>query len=251
MWESFSMSRDDAPTAAQVAYQLRVSDLEKKLREYDPARYTDYIYRHGIEQALSVGAALIAGIMTFALVIAAMPPGGHDGDGKIIFSIFAAGLAWVIVGKLTESLFRTSDTILDSFERELYEEHKKQQFMVKTMAQKIDEVAAKKLGTTLVKQGPGAIYVGGHIISSEVKTSIVQLEPEQPEVAEALKTIVGYVSQQKNAEAGEALTNLSEAISNKQKPSQIKAYWNELVRILPDAAKLTEAANTIVKIFTP
>ena len=97
--------------------------------------------------------------------------------------------------------------------------------------QKIDEVAAKKRGDTFFVEA-GAINVVGPVISSELKTSIVQLQPGQPEIAEALKTLVGYVAQQNNAEAGEALTNLSEAIRNKQKPSQIKAYWNELVENL-------------------
>ena len=88
------------------------------------------------------------------------------------------------------------------------------------------------------------------IINSELKDSLNTTHSENPVLGEALITLLGHVTDHGDGEAKEAYGNLQESIESNDKPSRVKAFWNELVRVLPSAAKLTGAAATITKLFS-
>jgi hypothetical protein len=98
----------------------------------------------------------------------------------------------------------------------------------------------------LIILGKGSTY----IVDSTIINSFHALKDHSPELANALATIAGYIESSKTEGAKDAYDNLAEAITKNEKPSKIRAFWNDLVRVVPEIASLTIAAKSITELFS-
>lgn len=129
----------------------------------------------------------------------------------------------------------------------LKREHAKKNEVEKELmmaAQKINEDEYLGKGIRVVTGASSNVIIG-----SNVQNSFNSLSTSDPELANSIATIAGFVEESENKEAGTALEDLVDELKGNKKPSRVKAFWNALVGILPDVAKLGTAAATITKFF--
>jgi len=88
-----------------------------------------------------------------------------------------------------------------------------------------------------------ANLVSGYFLVSSIKT----LKSENPELEDALKTIAGYVESLGASETNEAFNNFNKNVRDKSSNGTLRTLWNEVVRLLPDAVKITDATVAISK----
>ncbi|MBY3179304.1 hypothetical protein HFO27_32690 [Rhizobium leguminosarum] len=133
--------------------------------------------------------------------------------------------------------------ILDEFEAWLVQRDHK---MSANIEKFVSEKDAYDRGQKIVA-GDGAIVILGYVTGSTIFT---KREDQASEVSQALKTIAGFIEIEKIPEALEPYKNLVGSIEQREKPSKIRAFWNDLISIAPGIATLAGAAATITKLFS-
>ncbi|WP_334385609.1 hypothetical protein [Bradyrhizobium sp. AZCC 2262] len=133
----------------------------------------------------------------------------------------------------------------------------------RTMArhdQRLDKIItgaqAKALGQQIINQNTYNITASGHgtvttnVVSGDfLNHSIQELKKDDPKLEDALETIAGYIESH-GTEASKAIFNdFNKNVSEKSSSGTLRALWREIVDLLPDAIKVTDAAVTIGKHF--
>lgn len=115
----------------------------------------------------------------------------------------------------------------------------------------INEGSSYDKGMVLISGDNNVYATGGAsvFVNSELKDSLNKTHKENEELGKALIALMAHVADSGDFEAEEAYKNLEESIKSNDKPSKIKAFWNEFTRVLPSAAKFTAAAAAIAKLF--
>lgn len=226
---------NSGPSADEVAAIVRRKEWSRKLELNSPAEYSSYIMQRNKEH-LAGAAGFIAWLLLMLLLALS------EAQSWAIPVLFI-GFVLIILFRLVAGEL-PSDLMLSDFESSWNKQEVQSKRKMIKMEKKINELAAKKVGNSIVL-GAGAIYIN----QSTVTNSFNSLNKTAPELADALVSIAGFIEQKKAAGASEAYDNLAEAVNNKDKPSKIRAFWNELVKIVPDVAKLATAAAAITALF--
>jgi hypothetical protein len=225
----------NGPSADEVARVLRRQELVSKLEAYSPKEFQAYKTARSEESFyLTVGFVIVI-VVAVSMILLAKEAGFIPG----LLTFAAGGVVIGLLGKYPES-----DEILWKFEKRMHKKAIKQDGEFRKMAKTIDETAAKAAGELIIL-GQGAIYIK----DSTIKESFNVLKTHDPELANALSIIAGYIESNKIEGAVEAYDNLAEAITQKDKPSRIRAFWNDLISIAPAIATLATAAATIKGLF--
>lgn len=224
---------NNGPSAEQVAAAYRMQQIEAEMRVLQPDRYKEYR-----------SAKLGEGLLAFGSLVGSFAIGAKMGvDAASFFPfvlVFGIGIvifAWLMTKGRAAQMRARFET------KRILEEHKSKK-MVKEINQRISDDEAMRIGDTIIAH-EGATIVNKSIIVN----SFNSLNERNPELAQALKQLAGYVEASGDKNAGEAFDNLVEAVDNSEKPSVIRAFWNDLVNIMPDVEKVGTAAVAITKLF--
>ncbi|MGR5062745.1 hypothetical protein [Photobacterium sp. DNB22_13_2] len=88
------------------------------------------------------------------------------------------------------------------------------------------------------------------IINSTIIDSFNKVSKNDPELANALKILGGYIENSKDKAAGIIFDNLQNEVSKDERDnSTVKSYWDGLVAILPEIKELAGVATTIGALF--
>jgi hypothetical protein len=77
--------------------------------------------------------------------------------------------------------------------------------------------------------------------------AVKKVETYSPELAKALTTIAGALEPVKNEEVQKTFDAMNKKIAGGEDKFTIKALWNQLLSLVPDLTKMTDAAGTIAK----
>lgn len=226
---------NSGPSASQVADEVRRKALAARLRVENPKRYEEYQSAYWFETGFSSVAIFIifGGILISA-------QNGFETFAPIIFSVVIAVVILIFVRNASNP---NCNQILADFETNLILRENTAQREV-TEVKKISEDSFRSRGISIVAHKSSTVVVGSKVISS-----FNNLQETDSELSNAIATLVGYVEEQNNSLAAEALEDLVVEIDGERKPSKIRASWDYLVKILPDVAKLGAAAASISKLF--
>lgn len=112
-------------------------------------------------------------------------------------------------------------------------------------AKKLREIEAKAYGDTIIA-GAGATVINRSVLIN----SLNAVKEDDPELADAITTVAGFIAKSGNNDAADIFKDLVSAIGDKpRRPTLIKASWNLLVNTLPDVAKLSTAVAAITGLF--
>jgi hypothetical protein len=78
---------------------------------------------------------------------------------------------------------------------------------------------------------------------------VKNIQITNPDLSDAIRILAGAVEESGSKNAAEAFEDLVTEIDGARKPSRLRAFWDQLVRFLPDTAKIAGAAATISKLF--
>lgn len=235
---------EGGPSANQIAEQVLIKTALNEMRALSPQKYQEY----RLKKEKDVIRSFLTAIFFFPFVFGFFhwfmtPPFGDRNYGfQILFSV-----VWsVVLSYWLFDRFGYARQFVHEYIESQTRQKKQVTDMVKSAHKKISEIEARGLGDTIIAHA-GATVVNRSIVVN----SFNALKDSEPELADALKVLAGFVENSKNSEAAEALGNLTEAIGKSdRKPSQVRAYWNELVRILPGVTALAAAVTAVTKLFS-
>jgi len=222
------------PSASEVAAEVRRKNLENRLRVEDPDRHEEYLSTYWTENVISGAAVLV------------LLGGGFLLSAATEFENFAPFVVGIVTSALVGFFlkhFSKANQILTDFETKIIaRENTAQQQVseVKIMSEK----AFQSRGINVVAHPNSTVLIGSKVINS-----FNSIEKSDPELAQAIATLVGFVDKQNNLNAADALEDLVTEIDGEKKASRIRASWDYLVKLLPDVAKLSAAAAVISKLF--
>jgi hypothetical protein len=226
---------NNGPSADEVARVVRRHELTNRLEIYSPKEFREYKLARRQEKVLIAWG--VFAVVVFAILILLL--GGKEGLFPALFVFILGGVGLGLLSQHPES-----DRLLWAFEKQMHQNAIQHERKFTKMAKKIDETAAKAAGDLIIL-GEGATY----IVGSTIKDSFNVLKNDSPELANALAIIAGYIEGNKINGASEAYDNLADAVTKKDRPSRIRAFWNDLVQISPEIATLATAAASITALF--
>jgi hypothetical protein len=233
---------NNAPSAAAVAAELQRQNTLAEMSVSHPDLYGKYQAKRGSEYVIAAFVAMIVGMPL--LILFSSNAGPNAPPIGIAFIVPIIGLVFVVAHAIA-SLFVNSKSIVDTYADSIIRRRLELEKMTRDINHTINEAEALKLGDTIIAH-PGATIINrSTVINSNIKN-----QTKNPEIATALKMLAGYVEHSKSQDAADSLQNLTEEIDQKKRsPSKIRAYWNELVRVLPAVASLGTAAAAIAKLY--
>ena len=228
------MSNNSGPSAAQVAQEMWRKTQIQRLKALSPAKYDHYQNIRQKERLFILACVFGIGGMALLILISS------EGE-SLILCMFLVFIAIALIGVFGNA---ASDEFLERIEMKQLKADDDQSRIAKRMANSIDELKQLKTGDTIIAH-EGAIVIN----RSTLVDSLNKLNGTDDSIADALKTIAGYIENYKLNEAQKPFENLHVAISEKKDPTLIRAIWNDLVSIAPEIATLTKAAATITSLF--
>lgn len=99
----------------------------------------------------------------------------------------------------------------------------------------------------VVMAGAGAVV----IVGSTVAESFNKMKNDDPELAASIQKISGMVEKSGNVEAGKAWARFLKELSGEKDQSVLSALWDNVVKLVPNVATLTESAAKIVSVIAP
>lgn len=221
------MSNNSGPSAEQVANEVRRNQLSARLKVEKPELFKEYDTQYRFFQLIQFLVVLaLFGVLWLAVNIESWGP-------IIIFILVISALSAVVP---------SGDKILDEFEDLMLRSNVSRNNTIDEVGKMISEDEAVIVGDQIIAH-PGAIIVNRSVVVDSYNT----VNQKDPELAHALSILAGFIEISKNKDAGEIFSGLATEISDEARPSIIRTFWNELVRILPGVAKLT---SVVAKITT-
>lgn len=135
--------------------------------------------------------------------------------------------------------------VLKNFDDDVIKRDMSSNAAIEKVAKMIDEDEALITGDKIIARAGATV-----INRSTVVSSFNSVRSDDPDLARALSILAGFIEKSANRDSADVFSDLAEEIEGGSRPTRIRAFWNELVRILPDTAKMTTAAATITKLFT-
>lgn len=134
--------------------------------------------------------------------------------------------------------------ILNSFEEKMINSENRSKDEINKVREIISEKESIVLGDQIIA------HAGATIINrSQVVNSFNEISNDDPELARAILNLAAYIEESKNEEAGQLISDLASEVNGEKRVSHIRAFWNEIVRILPEITKLTESVTILGKLF--
>jgi hypothetical protein len=119
--------------------------------------------------------------------------------------------------------------------------------LTRTMAKVTTDVErlARVRGDTIIQgnitvSGEGVVIIGSELVNSMNRN---------PEIADALKVVAGFVQEAGNPEAAKCLNELIKRNNQGEDKVVTSALWDRLIKILPSISSLTDAFITLTKFF--
>jgi hypothetical protein len=205
----------------------------------------------------SEGCAVFAiGFLAAGLVGSIATAYYFDGFAGFIFFIVSIFIFGFVVNQLTESQkehdARWKEHHLAKRDELVAQANIKQ---AKTM-DKMTDTQAKALGQQIVSQTTYNISATGHgtvtttVVSGDLLNGSIQtLTKDDPKLEDALQKIAGYIENLGSVESKVAFNDFNKNVREKSSAGTTRALWREVISLLPDAVKATEAAITIGKHF--
>lgn len=246
-------NQSSGPSAEQVAEELVRQTSVQRMRYAEPDIYTAYTEAKSRERGRLLVSSIVLYVIAAPIVIpliyyvffATTPEFMRPG----IFEFFIfSGFMLVIIYAFLKSRFdpdSVSTKLLQNFERRHVTREMRMPQDIEDVKKRIEDESFAR-GTNIVANGGSVVIVDSEVVSSTIQT--LSNSAGDKEIANALTTIAGFVEKSGNTAAKEPFENLVDAVKQK-KPSQIRAFWKDLVDILPDIKDLTVAAAAITKLF--
>jgi hypothetical protein len=231
------------PSADSIAEAARRQRLETYLKaEDDRARWDEYAKAKSTAATfINLGGLLgiVVGILAGVQIFGGAHPIAFVAGGIL------GGLAGLVLGAiigLSEAM--TASRILDQFEAELIRRDRTQKAHVQEI-RTMTEDALKHRGDQIIAGDYATIINNATVIGDVVKN----IQITNPDLSDAIRILAGAVEESGSKNAAEAFEDLVTEIDGARKPSRLRAFWDQLVRFLPDTAKIAGAAATISKLF--
>ncbi len=230
-----------------VAAAVRRSQLVPKMKYLNPNLYDRYNAICKIENRIAITCGSISILTILSWIIWHFDEVNDPivWGAAALASLIAFFPIWGLGYLIYIAAFRKDkiSDVLDEFEAFLLSRDDRVSANIEKF---ISEQDAYDRGQKIVA-GDGAIVILGDVTGSTIFT---KRQEDTSEVAEALKTIAGFIEIQKIPEALEPYKNLVGSIEQGDRPSKIRAFWNDLVSIAPGVTTLAGAVAAITKLFT-
>jgi hypothetical protein len=142
--------------------------------------------------------------------------------------------------------------------RARYEAEKRQEAMMTRIAHDIAQLTNKgriMFGSAIVKDSPGAnvsISISGSFnqeITPDAHRVFDQIDRTDHGLADDIARITALLEQSNNGEAWQSWMDFLEEAGKERKPSKLKAYWEQVVKLVPDITSLADSAAKLVQVF--
>lgn len=255
------------PSAEQIAEALTSAFAKDRMRSEAPEQLTAYNKARTKEITYSVVLAFPLSLVVVGLFDSMMPSSPTfanmpqpPGFGLISFLV-SCSFAFVAFYSLAIK-FGESERILSDFKDSMHKEFRQEKNMQRRVGDAISEIAEKRSGYTLIAEA-GATVISGNSNSTIFNNSttgsnylkntgdfISGIKDKEPNLADAMAVLAALVEKAGKKEAVEAFENLNSALqAENRKPSMIRAIWNDLLALLPEAATMTGAAAAIAAVI--
>jgi len=222
-----------APSANEVAAKIRKRDLLTRLSVENPDLYKKY-RKHVNEESNFKAIVLIVFIVSGLFSIAL----------KTWFIVVMSLIATFYIKDQFFPGIKKANEILDELEKAIIIKKINSNTTMEQVGKMMSEKEAFHIGDRIIAHD-GATIINKSVVVSVFKSFV----DKDIELSNAIKVLTGYIEESKNIEAASTLSDLASELAKEAHPSRIRAYWNELVRILPDITKLTTAVAAITKLF--
>jgi hypothetical protein len=131
--------------------------------------------------------------------------------------------------------------------------------MTKKIAQDVSKLTNRGreiFGPTSIKDSPNAsisITISGSFnqpITSEARITFDQIDKTDPALADNIAALTAELERSNNKEAWECWMDFLEEARTQKRQSRLSAYWDRVVKLVPQVTDLVENAAKITHIFT-
>jgi hypothetical protein len=87
-------------------------------------------------------------------------------------------------------------------------------------------------------------------ITSEAKSTFDQINTANPQLADNVAAVTALLERSNNRDAWDSWMDFLEEAGKGKRRSKLSAYWDRVVKLVPDVAELVESVAKITAIFT-
>lgn len=233
---------DSSPSADEIASELIKQQLIRCMEVENPKLHKYYINKINKEESI---ATIYVVIFLFIVLFFVFLSIYNYNITFIYIGLVVLVLSFFAFGFIHDGGDLSSWEVLKKFDDDVIKRDMSSNATIEKVAKMIDEDEALITGDKIIA------HAGATVINrSTVVRSFNSVRSDDPDLARALSILAGFIEKSANRDAADVFSDLAEEIEGGSRPTRIRAFWNELVRILPDTAKMTTAAATITKLFT-